>query len=431
MLYMYIDLFVLFLDNFTNLCLYEVLSSSNKTKIHNKILLCLMISVFISLFNNTDVRFIVANIAPFIFLNLYGIFFVKNSILNSFLCTLTTMVNLAIVNSIFLLLGSLTYVSVNDFVFGTNELYVYSVVICNKIFIGIECFFLFNLKMSRYKIDRKVWKWLFFISSNTIVMIGITVYEYITNGVSFYFGFFTISLMLLTNILIYSLSMYVTKINFDFLESKLQLESIKHEEKISEVVQEKVKQLSKFRHDYNKHMSTIAFLVKDGNVDAAQKYIKGISIDEEVILFTTNNRVLNFLLSTNLGEADSLGIDTKYTIFGSNSTFIEDADLTAIISNLFSNAIEGTMKVDYKHISIHFDFSDIACAKLMIRNTSLPVKISSMGKIKTTKKDTKNHGIGMYSINDTISKYNGDSYYQYDKGMFTFTCNLYNKEYVK
>ena len=46
------------------------------------------------------------------------------------------------------------------------------------------------------------------------------------------------------------------------------------------------------------------------------------------------------------------------------------------------------------------------------------------GQLMTTKKDKNKHGSGIYSVEKTVSKYNGEMYFKYDEDTKKFRISV-------
>ena len=84
------------------------------------------------------------------------------------------------------------------------------------------------------------------------------------------------------------------------------------------------------------------------------------------------------------------------------------ADLCLILGNLLENAIEATQKVHGKrYIKIRMKYDKDNLLLFMTNNYEGHLLKSKNGKLKSTKLDTVNHGIGLPSIYRVVAKYHG------------------------
>lgn len=86
----------------------------------------------------------------------------------------------------------------------------------------------------------------------------------------------------------------------------------------------------------------------------------------------------------------------------------DKADLCAILANALDNAIEACLELTEDMREVHLNAG--ANKGILAINIKNACKNHTQGKVffpKTTKKNVKNHGIGLRSIQETVKKYNG------------------------
>ena len=93
------------------------------------------------------------------------------------------------------------------------------------------------------------------------------------------------------------------------------------------------------------------------------------------------------------------------------SSGIRNEDLCTVLSNLVDNAVEACEKLtaDTKTVEIEAD----AVNGFFLLSVSNPVMNGVGTGLKTTKRNKKNHGIGLKNVERTVKKY---------AGAMTFTC---------
>ena len=168
-------------------------------------------------------------------------------------------------------------------------------------------------------------------------------------------------------------------------------------------------ELRRFRHDYRNHMIVINSLFENGQTDRAREYINNMnnSVSSSLTKISTGNFISDALINNKAVAAADHDISIKFTgqVIPSG---IADEDLCTILSNTLDNAIEATQKLSgNKTINI-----DAALRNgFFIMNISNPVendvKIRRDGTVKTSKKNSANHGYGMRNVQRAVHKYNG------------------------
>lgn len=86
----------------------------------------------------------------------------------------------------------------------------------------------------------------------------------------------------------------------------------------------------------------------------------------------------------------------------------KSADMCLILGNLLENAVEATQKVEgrrYIKIKMKYDKNNLLIFMVNSYNGQL-IKIDDK-RLKSTKTDVRNHGIGLSSVNRAAAKYHG------------------------
>ena len=106
---------------------------------------------------------------------------------------------------------------------------------------------------------------------------------------------------------------------------------------------------------------------------------------------------------------------------------ISDMDLTSMLGNLLDNSLRAIEEVNENGkksvLCLNLNYTK---GRLMLRieNSYLAVKVFQ-GKFQTTKKEQKGHGIGLESVKEVVSKYNGILKISCEKDLFIVEAVLY------
>lgn len=220
-------------------------------------------------------------------------------------------------------------------------------------------------------------------------------------------------LLLLTNILVFILYERSEKNSQKLIE----LEMINQKNSIDlsylSLLEKKNEQLQILSHDYKNNLLTISSL-------ANSEEIKGF-IDNMIGEFSTynrrcktNNRILDLILSKYIDLCDDKKITFDIDIISNNLDLLNGNDISSLFNNLLDNAVEAAEKSKDKTISLQISTSISSYHKITIINSCDVPPNSKDGKLITTKRNQKVHGFGTKSINQTISKYNGEMQFEYD-----------------
>lgn len=162
------------------------------------------------------------------------------------------------------------------------------------------------------------------------------------------------------------------------------------------------------KHDLRNHLQVIQEMCNTRQYSQMETYIAGLSGNPELSrsFQITGNQAADTVISLKKASADSSGI--RFICDGSFQWLdnMISMDVCTIFSNLLDNALEGVKTAKDPYISIkgtdheHFfviTFSNSVPENVKIRNNS----------VKTSKKDKKQHGLGLSSVDSVIRKYNG------------------------
>ncbi|MGL4911151.1 MAG: GHKL domain-containing protein [Romboutsia sp.] len=169
----------------------------------------------------------------------------------------------------------------------------------------------------------------------------------------------------------------------------------------------KVRQL---HHDIKNHIACIKG-VTQSNQDATN-YIS--SIEDELDKYDNSFETGNMILDVILNEKNKVckGNNIKLLIDINNieiCNFIDTIDICSIFSNIFDNAIEACEKISNSDKEINLRGTIVNNFFVIRMENTKQNKINIKNNyIKTDKKDTYLHGLGIKSVRDSVSKYNGE-----------------------
>ena len=184
----------------------------------------------------------------------------------------------------------------------------------------------------------------------------------------------------------------------------------------------KERELRRFRHDYNAHMTAISGLLANEEYDKLKEYIKSMGYFKEKFNLVNSGNIITdavFNQYKELCDKDNIGFEISGKL--PENFNMAETDLCVLLSNLISNAYEAALKCeeDRRIISVEIrnsdddifmDVSNSVNGEVMFKN-GLPV---------TDKPDRKNHGFGVENILEVVERNGGYvEWKQLDKGRFT------------
>lgn len=167
-------------------------------------------------------------------------------------------------------------------------------------------------------------------------------------------------------------------------------------------------QLREFRHDYKNHMMVVTALLNSGRTEEAVDYLEKVKVSSGIAgrQFSTGSFIADAILNNKnpLAEEYAIHISFEGRIPDQG---IENSDLCTVLANLLDNAIEGTKRYDgNRYVRIESNIRNGFLALSLANPVPQKVTIKN-NRIKTTKNDTRNHGIGLRNVERTVEKYRG------------------------
>ena len=182
---------------------------------------------------------------------------------------------------------------------------------------------------------------------------------------------------------------------------------------------EKNRDMRVFRHDFKNNLISVRALIVGGQYNEAEKYIDELygRLDATKNAFSTGNHLADAILA----EKNSAAVSQKTEIDFDGiipSDGIDNIDLCTILANALDNALEASKPIENAIINVRAAVNS-AVFMLTVSNPTLqPVEIKN-NRVKTTKADSVNHGLGIGSIKNAAKKYNGEVNLKYEDGHFT------------
>ena len=162
-----------------------------------------------------------------------------------------------------------------------------------------------------------------------------------------------------------------------------------------------------FLHDYKNNLSSLAILIDNGRYQEVREYINEIedAIETTKNRFTTGNFFADAILSEKEEQSLKKGIAIEFS--GTlPEKGISNYDLCTVLTNALDNAVRGCESVAPCTISINSVEKNNA-VKLTIKNPVSKKVVIKNNEIKTTKRDSQDHGLGIGNIKRTVKNYNG------------------------
>lgn len=173
-----------------------------------------------------------------------------------------------------------------------------------------------------------------------------------------------------------------------------------------------IKDLRRIKHDYNNQIKGLGYILESNDWQKAKEYVKelGVEINASNLTYVqfSNNNLIDAILQDINTKAQEHGIVFKARVQGESLPFT-DLEICTIFSNLMNNALEATAKIKKSLRFIEITSNEV--------NGFLVIKIENSfdgqlklanGKLQTLKKNAKQHGIGVQSVERILHEHKGN-----------------------
>jgi signal transduction histidine kinase len=161
------------------------------------------------------------------------------------------------------------------------------------------------------------------------------------------------------------------------------------------------------QHDLSNHMTAIVQYIENGDKQNALSYIERITgtLAKFPNHTNTTSPTLNAIVDLKRMICSQEGISLKCYIQTDLSDF-DNLSFNTVFGNLMDNAIEAERKEPVKEIRISLEMAGSYLHITIQNRIHKPVLIN--GEMPgTSKKDKQKHGLGMYSVTETIERCHG------------------------
>lgn len=186
------------------------------------------------------------------------------------------------------------------------------------------------------------------------------------------------------------------------------------QENYYEAMLKREEETRKYRHDLKNHLICLDGLAREEHAEKTAVYVgsmlKQVAFVQQKF-YDTGNKILDSLVNY---YGAIIEPDAKLTVSGKIARDLEltDADLCTVFGNLLQNAAEGLTQVqnEEKYIRVQLE-QGREYLRIKIENSASLTEITAeqfLNKfLKTTKRDKRNHGIGIRNVRDTLKRYSG------------------------
>lgn len=169
-------------------------------------------------------------------------------------------------------------------------------------------------------------------------------------------------------------------------------------------------EMRNMKHDIKKHIVNILYLIDHSEAGEAKKYTDQLMQKVNYVKpsYKTGNHIVDIILNKHAAFCISTNIYINFLVDEVPNLKINDIDISAVIDNIFDNAIEAVSKKEVTSKWIEFKYFNY--------KGGLAIKMTNpySGKLKfykeqliTIKKNSKEHGYGLQSVHAIVEEYQG------------------------
>lgn len=187
---------------------------------------------------------------------------------------------------------------------------------------------------------------------------------------------------------------------------------------------------AKRNHDVNHHLKALRELAVQDKSQQIKEYVDDLLKVSyaEAVLCHSGNDVIDAIINSKLEEAEQMHIRFDYQVNFSLKTDIKPVDICAILANQIDNAFDACALIEDKaerEVQVHVWQESGNIAMFQVKNRVIRDPFENNQNLRSTKTDnSRPHGLGIKSIQDTAKKYNGMLQNTYQDGEFISTAFL-------
>ena len=188
-----------------------------------------------------------------------------------------------------------------------------------------------------------------------------------------------------------------------------------------DTINERIEDMRRTNHDLRHHVLLLKQIRETGNLSALDGIIASYpaSLIHDQPLRYCENDTVNAVLTYFSEIALKNGIDYTVNIVLSEKCFIEKPDLAVMFGNIIENAVEACKFIDEKRyikITGSHSSSPEQLSFIVENNYKVEPHTNDKGVFLSTKH--KGNGIGINSVRHIVGKYQGESSFMPDNGVF-------------
>lgn len=197
---------------------------------------------------------------------------------------------------------------------------------------------------------------------------------------------------------------------------------LKTEKEYYDILEKQNQNLMLYAHDARKHLNAIRELSQDARI---QDYVTKLYGELTAYSQTchSGNKLLDVIINRYVLDCELKGIAFEYDVRECSLLDLEDLDLVAILGNLMDNAVTAAEDSSRKMLSLVTSVKNTYHV-IVLKNSCDYTPQSKGEQLLSTKGNSHLHGYGLKNVKNTVKKYNGDLFWQYDQDQCVFSMTV-------
>ena len=216
------------------------------------------------------------------------------------------------------------------------------------------------------------------------------------------------------------------------LNNKLISLQLEHQEELYKKRDHYAEILRTYNHDFKSVLTNVSYFLDQGDIQKAKEILKTIDSDIKVIITEnqsySNRLIVDVILNYLAEKCKQANIEFNAECLIPEHLSLTDLSLSRIFGNLANNAYEACIKQD-QHDERKITFKSYIKDDFFIiytQNSFNGEIIIEHNRIRTTKQNKKQHGVGIESIKNIVESANGIALFDVneEKNMFRFYIKI-------
>lgn len=242
----------------------------------------------------------------------------------------------------------------------------------------------------------------------------------------------TFIILLLMNVLIFEICLKLSEENYIENEKNVYAQLVNIMAKNTEEQKRVMEEFYEEKHDLVNQLivlkDSMEHCNKERTIENLNTIIKSYGKSERRI--HSGNNTVDAILNFKYAAAKERGIDFEFKIFIPEVLPIDQCDLGIVLGNAMDNAIEATgeCKNQKKIIQVTMGVKKEALVLVIKNPYENTIKRDAMGRLLSTKRESKTHGYGVNSIKRVVNQYQGEVLIEAQDHIFTLTVIMNFRE---